>query len=230
MARTKSAPENRIAKRTLILDSAIGIFASKGYHATTMQDVADYLSIAKGTIYEYFPNKEDLFLAVYDMWMDEYEQAMHKAVDDHFDPVSKADALIDTTVEFYEKHANYAPLLLEFWAHALRSSSDIFLIRIREMKKRLAELGVEVTNQMQKLHLFKKVDSGSFAVLELGISDGIFLQWVLDGQQYSLRDAYKFRQSVIGSGLMTDTLRTIVANKVEKKLEQGFLNQSINRS
>ena len=230
MARTKSAPENRMAKRKLILETAIGIFASKGYHATIMQDVADDLSIAKGTIYEYFPKKEDLFLAVYDMWMDEYEQAMHKAVDDHYDPVSKADSLIDTTVEFYEKHANYAPLLLEFWAHALRSSSDIFLIRIREMKKRLAELGVEVTNQMQKLHLFRKVDSGSFAVLELGISDGIFLQWVLDGQQYSLRDAYKFRQSVIGSGLMTDTLRTIVASKVEKKLKQGFINQSINRS
>jgi AcrR family transcriptional regulator len=67
MARTKSAPENRIAKRLLILETAIGIFASKGYHATTMQDVADALSIAKGTIYEYFPNKEDLFLAVYDM-------------------------------------------------------------------------------------------------------------------------------------------------------------------
>jgi AcrR family transcriptional regulator len=230
MARTKSAPENRIAKRMLILETAIGIFASKGYHNTTMQDIADALSIAKGTIYEYFPNKEDLFLAVYDMWMDEYEQAMNDAVDDHFDPVSKADALIDTTVEFYEKHARYAPLLLEFWAHALRSSSDIFLIRIREMKKRLVQIGIEVTNQMQKLHLFKNVDAGSFAVLELGISDGIFLQWVLDGQQYSLRDAYKFRQSVIGSGLMTDTLRTLVAGKVEKKLKQGFIHQSTKRS
>jgi AcrR family transcriptional regulator len=195
-----------------------------------MQDIADELSIAKGTIYEYFPNKEDLFLAVYDIWMDEYEQSMNKAVEEHFDPVSKADALIDTTVEFYEKHAKYAPLLLEFWAHALRSSSDVFLIRIRKMKKRLTELGVEVTIQMQKLHLFKKVDASSFAVLELGISDGIFLQWVLDGQQYSLREAYKFRQSVIGSGLMTDTLRTMVASKVEKKLKQGFINQSTKRS
>lgn len=230
MARTKSAPEDREAKRLLILETAIGIFASKGYHATKMQDIADELSIAKGTIYEYFPNKEDLFLAVYDIWMDEYEQSMNRAVEEHYDPVSKADALIDTTVEFYEKHAKYAPLLLEFWAHALRSSSDVFLIRIRKMKKRLTELGVEVTNQMQKLHLFKKVDASSFAVLELGISDGIFLQWVLDGQQYSLRDAYKFRQSVIGSGLMTDTLRTMVASKVEKKLKQGFINQSTKRS
>ncbi|MFN5095182.1 MAG: TetR/AcrR family transcriptional regulator [Ignavibacteria bacterium] len=229
MARTKSAPENREAKRVLIVETAIGIFASKGYHAAKMQDIADALSIAKGTLYEYYTDKEDLFLGVYDYWMDLYEASMMRAMEDHFDPVSKADALIDTTVEFYEKHAKYAPLLLEFWAHALRSTSDSFLIRIRDMKKRLSQLGSEVATQMQALKLFRNVDSESFAVLELGISDGIFLQWVIDGQSYSLREAYKFRQSVIGSGLMTDTLRKLVAGKVEKKLRLGFLHTSFVR-
>jgi len=229
VARTKLPPENREAKRVLIIEAAIGIFAEKGFHATTMQDIADELNIAKGTIYEYYQHKEDLFLAVYDHWMDSYESSMNSAVEEHFDPVSKADALIDTTVEFYEKHAQYAPLLLEFWAHALRSPSDVFLLRIRNLKTRLSRLGKEVTQHMQTLKLFKKVDSQSFAVLELGISDGIFLQWVIDGQSYSLRDAYKFRQSVIGSGLMTDTLRTIVASKVEKKLKDGFINTSLRK-
>lgn len=229
MARTKSAPESREAKRILIVEAAIGVFASKGYHATKMQDIADELSIAKGTLYEYYIDKEDLFLAVYDHWMTKYEQSMMRAFEDHFDPVTKADALIDTTVEFYEIHAKYAPLLLEFWAHALRSTSDSFLIRIREMKTRLSQLGAEVTKQMQTLKLFREVDSESFAVLELGISDGIFLQWVIDGQSYSLREAYKFRQSVIGSGLMTDTLRSLVATKVQKKLQQGFLHTSFIR-
>lgn len=91
--------------------------------------------IGKGTIYEYFSTKEELFLAVYDYWMDDYEMAMEQAVESHLDPVSKADALIDTTVNFYEKHAEYASILLEFWAHALRSKDDHFLDRIRSMKK-----------------------------------------------------------------------------------------------
>lgn len=229
MARTKTAPENREAKRILIVEAAIGVFASKGYHSTKMQDIADAVQLAKGTLYEYYVDKEDLFLAVYDHWMSKYEQSMILAVEEHIDPVSKADALIDTTVEFYELHATYAPLLLEFWAHALRSTSDSFLIRIRDMKKRLSVLGAEVTKQMQTLKLFRQIDSDSFAVLELGISDGIFLQWVIDGQSYSLREAYKFRQSVIGSGLMTETLRSLVATKVQKKLQQGFLHTPFKR-
>jgi hypothetical protein len=92
------------------------------------------------------------------------------------------------------------------------------------MKKKLELIGKEVTQQMQKLKLFKSVDSASFAVLELGISDGIFLQWILDGKTYSLREAYKFRQSVIGSGLMMPALRLLVADKIEKKLKKGFLS------
>ncbi|MFM7158420.1 MAG: TetR/AcrR family transcriptional regulator, partial [Bacteroidota bacterium] len=105
MARTKTAPENREAKRILIVEAAIGVFASKGYHSTKMQDIADAVQLAKGTLYEYYVDKEDLFLAVYDHWMSKYEQSMILAVEEHIDPVSKADALIDTTVEFYELHA-----------------------------------------------------------------------------------------------------------------------------
>jgi hypothetical protein len=92
------------------------------------------------------------------------------------------------------------------------------------MKKKLELIGKEVTQQMQKLKLFKAVDSASFSVLELGISDGIFLQWILDGKTYSLREAYKFRQSVIGSGLMMPALKLLVADKIEKKLKKGFLS------
>ena len=223
MARTKSTPEEREGKRVHIIQCAIGIFALNGFHGTKMQDIAEASDVGKGTLYEYFETKEELFLAVYDLWMDEYEKNMHEAFNNHLGPVSKADALIDTTVEYYEKHAQHASILLEFWAHALRSSDKHYLERIQAMKRKLASLGAEVTQQMQSLKLFSPVDSGSFSVLELGISDGIFLQWVLDGQNYSLREAYKFRQSVIGSGLMMPALRKIVSKKVQKKLKQGFL-------
>ncbi|NDE05759.1 MAG: TetR family transcriptional regulator [Flavobacteriia bacterium] len=83
-------------KRILIVEAAIGVFASKGYHSTKMQDIADAVQLAKGTLYEYYVDKEDLFLAVYDHWMSKYEQSMILAVEEHIDPVSKADALIDT--------------------------------------------------------------------------------------------------------------------------------------
>ncbi len=222
-SRTEEAKE---AKRQLLIHAAIEMFAQKGFHETKMQDIADFAGVGKGTLYEYFETKEELFLAVYDSWIDEYEADMLRQSERPLDPVSKASALIDTTVEFYEKHADHAAILLEFWAHAIRSQNPHFLNRIREMKSRLAELGGKVTEELIKLKLFVDVDVESFTRLELAMSDGVFLQWILDGKAYSLRDAYKFRQSLVGAGLMTSTLRKMISPKTDKRLKQGFLKSN----
>ncbi|MFN3385331.1 MAG: TetR/AcrR family transcriptional regulator [Candidatus Thermochlorobacter sp.] len=93
--------EAREAKRQLLLHAAIAVFSQKGFHETKMQDIADEAGVGKGTLYEYFETKEDLFFAVYESWIHEYEMDMERQAAAHLDPVSKASALIDTTVAFY---------------------------------------------------------------------------------------------------------------------------------
>ncbi|MBK9247394.1 MAG: hypothetical protein IPM69_04605 [Ignavibacteria bacterium] len=48
----------------------------------------------------------------------------------------------------------------------------------------------------------------------------------LDGKSYALRDAYKFRQSVIGAGLMTSGFRKVMSLKTRKHLKLGFWKRS----
>lgn len=49
-----------------ITQSAIHLFSKKGYQSTSIQDIADNCSIAKGTIYKFFPSKEDLYIHILD--------------------------------------------------------------------------------------------------------------------------------------------------------------------
>lgn len=58
------ASSAREKKSKLILDVAIKLFTSKGYVATTMDEVAKTANISKGLTYFYFKNKEDLYMAV----------------------------------------------------------------------------------------------------------------------------------------------------------------------
>ncbi len=222
---TTNGSVKQIEKRDRILASAVRVFAKSGYHATKIQDVANEAGICKGTVYEYFASNDELFLAMYDRWMQDFEFAMQTCISQSSDPLSQADALIDTAIEFYESRAEDAPLLLEFWAHALRTNNPAFLERIQSMKALVSGVGAEITTRLVALKAFSKVDVQSFALLELGISDGIFLHWVLDGQTYSLRDAYKFRQAVIGAGLMNPALRLALRTRTSKKLKQGFLSK-----
>jgi len=54
------------ARRNQILDAAATVFAAKGFHPTTIKEVAKAAGIADGTIYIYFENKTALLLAILD--------------------------------------------------------------------------------------------------------------------------------------------------------------------
>ena len=51
-------------RRAEILEAALALFSSKGFHDTTMDEVANAAGVAKGTIYIYFQSKEPLLLAL----------------------------------------------------------------------------------------------------------------------------------------------------------------------
>lgn len=54
------------ARRNQIIDAAWACFARKGYHQTTMQDIADEAGISAGAIYRYYPGKETVLKAIND--------------------------------------------------------------------------------------------------------------------------------------------------------------------
>lgn len=217
-----AASVNKSAKRREIIRYAADVFSKKGYNASKMQDIATAADIGKGTIYEYFRAKEELFLAVYDAWMSDYEQVITERVNAAGDALSKVDAIRDSAVEFYQSRAGQAPLILEFWAHALRTDNPLFLERINKTRTFLKELGTALTSDLVAAGWFTNVDAKSFALLESGFSDGIFLSWVLDAQSFPLDKAFTLRQSIIGIGLLTRQAREILHERLAAKLAKGL--------
>lgn len=59
-----------IARKNQILDAAARVFASKGFHAATIKDIARDAGIADGTIYNYFDNKTTLLFAIFERMRD----------------------------------------------------------------------------------------------------------------------------------------------------------------
>lgn len=216
------AAVDKDAKRSEIVRYAADVFSRTGYHETKMQDIATAADIGKGTIYEYFRTKEELFLAVYDAWMSEYETMIRQRVDAAEDALSKVDAIRDSAVEFYQSRAVQAPLLLEFWAHALRTDNPAFLERINRTRTFLRTMGADLAQQLVDAGWFVNIDAASFALLETGISDGIFLAWVLEGRSFPLEKAYTFRQSLIGLGMLTNEARAALQERLGAKLSRGF--------
>lgn len=51
-------------RRAEILEAALNLFSAKGFHETTMEEVAQAAAVAKGTVYLYFASKDHLLLAL----------------------------------------------------------------------------------------------------------------------------------------------------------------------
>ena len=55
---------NKLLKRKKIIESASQLFSRMNYHEVMMEDVAKQAAIAKGTVYNYFETKEDLYFSI----------------------------------------------------------------------------------------------------------------------------------------------------------------------
>ena len=58
--------QKKDAKRTAMMQAAVRVFADKGYQAATIRDIVDAAGVAVGTFYFYFPDKESLFIYLYE--------------------------------------------------------------------------------------------------------------------------------------------------------------------
>ena len=61
----------RSARRAQLLESALDVFVANGYHAAAMDDIAERAGVSKPVLYQHFPSKLDLYLALLDAACDE---------------------------------------------------------------------------------------------------------------------------------------------------------------
>ncbi len=74
-----AVPAWRQRRRNRILTAATDLFATRPYPLVSMDDVADTAHMGKATLYRYFPSKEDLYVAVFDLVLDELDTRLDEA-------------------------------------------------------------------------------------------------------------------------------------------------------
>ena len=96
-----------------ILDVAATLFAERGYAGADTQELADRLSVGKGTLYRYFPSKRDLFLAAADRAMRRLREYLDAGIAACDDPLEQIAAAIEAFLGFFDEHPEFAELLIQ---------------------------------------------------------------------------------------------------------------------
>jgi AcrR family transcriptional regulator len=91
-------------RKELILQCSKKLFAQQGFYRTQISDIINEARIARGTIYQYFENKEDIFVSLLETTYARWEEAISKAVAaidlKTITPVAYFRLRIKTTLEF----------------------------------------------------------------------------------------------------------------------------------
>ena len=70
----------RVQRRRQLLDAAQRVFGTVGYHAAAMDDIASEAGISKPVLYQHFPGKLDLYLALLDLGAEALESVVREAL------------------------------------------------------------------------------------------------------------------------------------------------------
>jgi AcrR family transcriptional regulator len=84
-----------------ILDAALRCFADKGYHGSTIREIAERAGVSVAGLYHHFPSKRHLLERLMDDTMDALIAATERAVDEIEDPVALLRATVAAHVRFH---------------------------------------------------------------------------------------------------------------------------------
>jgi AcrR family transcriptional regulator len=101
-------------RRNDIIDAAEKVFFNKGFHFSTMDEVAKEAELSKGTLYLYFKNKSELHFAIMERGAEILTKMMEKSLDESKTGLENLTELALTFVSFYEKYPDYFNAMMFF--------------------------------------------------------------------------------------------------------------------
>ncbi|MEW5960058.1 MAG: TetR/AcrR family transcriptional regulator [Chloroflexota bacterium] len=172
--------EIRQARGEQIMQAARRIFAEQGFHAARMSDIAQAIGVSQGTLYHYFRSKDELFLALLYIWNDRLAEIVRQLPNAQVSSTDKFWMINQIAVAFFETSDDLLPVLVEFWAYALRNPDAA--ASFRQFFQTMQQSFIDILNEGITAGEFKPIDVEMLSIVPLIVLDGISLLTAVVGK------------------------------------------------
>lgn len=195
MPMTNHSLEPTQETRARILEAAVTVFASKGYHDTKVDDIVSESQTSKGSFYFYFPSKQDIFLALVDTFADLLENRLRDQINAETSGVVRVDVALRACLEIFGQYRGLAKI-------ALVQATGLG-IAFEEKRRAVNDRFIQIIRE----NLDKAVADGSIPALDtkiaacawMGALNEIVLRWVYTGQPDPTRSLPTLRRMLLKS-------------------------------
>ena len=169
---TEKTRKKKDAKRTAMMTAAMRVFAEKGYHAATVRDVVSEADVAIGTFYFYFPDKETLFVHLYEETADFLLQALEQAIRQRENLAEQ----VNQAIQAYINLAIYEPAIVQLLLVGGVGAVPSLSARRQAFRNRLVQMWERPLNQAIQQKTIPDQNTRRAAEAIAGAHDEVVLQ------------------------------------------------------
>lgn len=179
-------------KRQQILDSAVAVFAEKGFYNAKVTDIAHKAGVAHGTVYLYFQTKEDILIQIFE----ELVNYIFTEVGTEHNAVAKLRRLISIQMQMVETNPELTELML---LEARQSSKFILSSAISKIGDYCDKIEGILKEGIEEGLVRPDLDLTVASTMLYSGIEGIATRWMLENKHYNLNScAEQLTQLFIG--------------------------------
>ncbi len=184
--------------RDRILQSALDEFSEKGFHATTIDSIAERAGMAKGTVYRYFKTKESLFNALKEDTISEFVELARHDLSREEDVLRIIESVIRMYLSFFEKNSAFFKVIVQEHKDFGREFSEKFIneliLALPGLKRRCWKAS--------RLGRLKQMNYFTVFFGIIGFLNGVIQKWLHEGAEGSLLDEIDIVKEVLFYGFV----------------------------
>ncbi|MGZ4032480.1 MAG: TetR/AcrR family transcriptional regulator, partial [Tumebacillaceae bacterium] len=159
-----------------IIKAAVKLFEQKGYHATSVQDIADEVGLQKGSLYHYISSKEDLLLQLAHRSISDFNTRMERIIESDLSNEEKMKKSLENHLQAVTQNVQLTTVLLR---EAFSLGEDQRKV-IQDATDRYLNLWTQLIEEGIAAGEFNPVNARITALAILGASNWVY-RWYHEG-------------------------------------------------
>jgi len=205
-------------KNDKIMETAVAVFAEKGFRAATMSDLAKRAGISEATLYKHFNNKENILLSLPPGNLQDFLVSLEEQFCGIKDPEEKLRKFIWQYLWWSQKHKNIVKILI----FEIEPNLNFYGSRVHALGREIGKVLADILAQGKKSGVFRtRVNPRTFRKFLTGTMDYMFLTCFVFNRPFKPLDDYDaLARAFIASVKCTPVPTSLSIAHIEEKRER----------
>ena len=192
---------DKLLRKKDILEAAERVFAKKGFHKATMNDIAKESQYAVGTIYLYFKDKESLYFNLMESKMKDMKYMVRKSVEESEDS-DKLRVLIKCYLETFKKNKDFFKIFFSEFRFREHAENEKFnKAHIKGFMKGIEYIAQIMESYKKQGIIRNDVNSWETANLVSGMINATVFYWIYNNKECNVDNQVDFICNMVFNGV-----------------------------